>query len=76
MKVLAAGSMVREASAAELIRYAASIADTAIIGCSTPAEVRENLAVARAFSPMTEAEMRALERRVAPRAERYDYFKA
>ncbi len=76
MKVLSAGTMVREASAAELIRYGASISDTVIIGCSTPAQVRENLAVAGSFVPMSDAEMRALERRVAPRADRYDYYKA
>ena len=27
------------------------------------------------FLPMPEPEMRALERRLAPRADRYDYFK-
>jgi aryl-alcohol dehydrogenase-like predicted oxidoreductase len=75
MKVLAAGALVDDAPATDLIRYAASLADTVIIGCSTPAQVRENLAVARSFTPMTDAEMRALERRVAPRADRYDYFK-
>jgi aryl-alcohol dehydrogenase-like predicted oxidoreductase len=77
MKVLAAGLIVQDgtATAPELIRYAASLADTAIIGCSSPAEVREDLAAAQSFVPMTDGEMRALERRVAPRAERYDYFK-
>jgi aryl-alcohol dehydrogenase-like predicted oxidoreductase len=77
MKVLAAGLLVRDgvAAAPELIRYAASLADTVIIGCGSPAEVRENLAAAQGFVPMTPAEMRALEGRVAPRAERYDYFK-
>jgi aryl-alcohol dehydrogenase-like predicted oxidoreductase len=77
MKVLSAGQLVGDgvATASELIRYAASLSDTAIIGCASQAEVRENLAIAQGFVPMTEAEMRALERRVAPRAERYDYFK-
>jgi aryl-alcohol dehydrogenase-like predicted oxidoreductase len=75
MKVMAAGPLLREATAAELIRYTASIADTVIIGCSTVAEVRENLAVARAFTPMSEADRRALEQRIAPRAEDYDSFK-
>lgn len=75
MKVLAAGPLLREATAAELIRYTASIADTVIIGCSTVAEVRENLAVARAFTPMSEADRRALEQRIAPHAEDYDSFK-
>jgi aryl-alcohol dehydrogenase-like predicted oxidoreductase len=76
MKVLSAGTMVDEAGVPELIRYAASIADTVVIGCSTPAQVRQNLAVARSLPPMTEAERRALELRVAPRADRYDFFKA
>ena len=75
MKVMAAGPLLAEASARELIRYAASIADTVIVGCSTIAEVRENLGVATAFAPMTEAERRALEARIAPRAANYDTFK-
>jgi aryl-alcohol dehydrogenase-like predicted oxidoreductase len=75
MKVMAAGPLLREAGPADLIRYAASIADTVIVGCSTVAEVRENLAVARPFTPMSEADRRALERRIAPRAKAYDTFK-
>src|SRR5450432_623064 len=75
MKVMAAGPLLREAGAAELIRYAASIADTVIVGCSTIAEVRENLGVARGFVPMAEADRRALEGRIAPRAAAYDTFK-
>ena len=75
MKVMAAGPLLREAPAPELIRYAASIADTVVIGCSTVDEVRENLGVARAFAAMDEAERRALEARIAPRAAAYDSFK-
>ncbi len=75
MKVMAAGPLLREASARDLIRYAASIADTVIVGCSTVAEVRENLAVARDFVPMDAAERQALEARIAPRAADYDLFK-
>jgi aryl-alcohol dehydrogenase-like predicted oxidoreductase len=75
MKALAAGPLLREAGAGELIRYAASIADTVIVGCATIAEVRENLAVARGFVAMSEAERRALEQRIAPRAAAYDTFK-
>jgi aryl-alcohol dehydrogenase-like predicted oxidoreductase len=78
MKVLAAGRLVQEraASPAELIRYAASWADTVIIGCSSIAEVRANLAAGRSFTPMPDAEQRALEARIAPAAARYDTFKA
>lgn len=75
MKVMAAGPLLEEASAAELIRYAASIADTVVVGCASTAEVRENLAVARGFAPMEAAERQALEARIAPRAARYDTFK-
>ena len=77
MKVLAAGRLLSEATAPELIRYAASHADTVIIGCSTVAEVRANLAVNRglAAGPMLAQEQRDLERRLAPRAADYDTFK-
>jgi aryl-alcohol dehydrogenase-like predicted oxidoreductase len=78
MKVLAAGRLVAEgaATAEECIRYAMAHADTLIVGCSTPAEVRENLRVGRTAQPMDAAEQRALEARLAPRAGRYDYYKA
>jgi|SRR5450432_3293141 len=77
MKVLAAGRLLREATAPELIRYAASHADTVIVGCSTVAEVRANLAVNRdlAAGPMPAQEQHALERRLAARAADYDTFK-
>jgi predicted aldo/keto reductase-like oxidoreductase len=75
MKVMAAGPLLAEARPRELIRYAASLADTVIVGCSTVAEVRENLAVADGFDPMDEVERRALEARIAPRAADYDTFK-
>ena len=68
MKVLAAGPAAATRPArAELIRYAASYADTVIIGCTTVAEVRQNLAVAEDFVPMPDEERRALEARIAPR---------
>jgi aryl-alcohol dehydrogenase-like predicted oxidoreductase len=75
MKALAAGPLLREAGAGELLRYTASIADTVIVGCSTIAEVRENLGVGRDFAAMPEAARRALEARIAPRARSYDSFK-
>jgi aryl-alcohol dehydrogenase-like predicted oxidoreductase len=77
MKVLAAGRLPAEraASAPELIRYAASLTDTVIIGCSSVAEVRANFGVNSEFMPMQEDERRALEQRIAPRADRYDTFK-
>jgi aryl-alcohol dehydrogenase-like predicted oxidoreductase len=77
MKVLAAGRLVTEgaATAEECIRYAMAHADTLIIGCSSPAEVRANLRVGRTATPMSAAEQSAFEARVAPRASRYAYFK-
>jgi aryl-alcohol dehydrogenase-like predicted oxidoreductase len=76
MKVMAGGRLAREASAADLIRYGATVADTVVIGCSSVEEVQENVAAARRFVPASEAEQRALEARVAPRGALYDYFKA
>jgi hypothetical protein len=78
MKIMAAGRLLRDAAATpeELIHYAASHTDTVIIGCSSIAEVRQNLAVRDTFKPMTEGELAALETRIAPHAARYDTFKA
>jgi len=77
MKVLAAGQFPADgtASTAELIRYAASQTDTVVIGCSSVEEVRSNLAVATGFQPMDAGERAALERKIAPRAARYDTYK-
>ena len=77
MKALAAGRIVadRAATPEELLRYAGAHADTVIVGCKSAAEVRQNLAVARPFSPMDSREQRALEARLAPRASAYDDFK-
>ena len=75
MKALAAGRLLDVATAPELLRYAAACADTVVVGCSSVEEVRANLTVARDFTPMPDAEQRALEKRVAPRARYYDYFK-
>jgi aryl-alcohol dehydrogenase-like predicted oxidoreductase len=78
MKIMAAGRLLRDQAATpeELIRYAASHVDTVIIGCSSIEEVRQNLAMRDAFTPMDEDELAALEARIAPHAGRYDTFKA
>lgn len=78
MKVMAAGRLLadRAASPVELIRYATSFADTAIVGCSSIAEVRQNFGARAEASPLGEAEQRALEARVLPASNRYDSFKA
>jgi aryl-alcohol dehydrogenase-like predicted oxidoreductase len=77
MKVMAAGRLPGEgaATAEECIRYAMAHADTLIIGCSSPAEVRENLRIGRTSTAMTAEEQRALESRIAKKAARYAYFK-
>jgi aryl-alcohol dehydrogenase-like predicted oxidoreductase len=75
MKALAGGRLSGAAPSADLLRYAATHADTVVVGCSTVDEVRANLAVADGFVAMTEAEQHALEKRIAPRARDYDYFK-
>jgi aryl-alcohol dehydrogenase-like predicted oxidoreductase len=78
MKVMAAGLLLedRAAQPEELIRYAASQADTVIIGCRTPAEVQQNLGIGRRLDPMPDGDRAALEARIAPQAARYDTFKA
>lgn len=78
MKVMAAGQLLQDRAAGpqELIRYAATFADTVIVGCSSIAEVQENLAVREGFVPMTASECSELEARVRPRAARYDSFKS
>ncbi|WP_235880413.1 aldo/keto reductase [Polyangium aurulentum] len=78
MKVMAAGQILQDGTATpeELIGYAASYADTVIIGCKTRGEVRENLAAGHALRPRTKDELLALEQRLAPKAARYDYYKA
>jgi aryl-alcohol dehydrogenase-like predicted oxidoreductase len=77
MKVLGRGRIVADGSATapELIRYAASFADTCIIGCDSVAELRNNLAVRDGFRAMPEPERAALESRLAARADRYTYYK-
>lgn len=78
MKVLAAGRLVadRAARVEELLRYGATHADTVIVGCSSVSEVRQNLEIGARLRPMSADELVALEQRIAPRASRYDYFKA
>jgi len=78
MKVMSAGRLLKDRSATseELIRYATSFADTSIIGCSSIAEVRENLRIGRTAQPLPPEALAALEARIAPNAARYDYYKA
>ena len=77
MKVFARGRMLEDgvASPDELIRYALAFADTCILGCANVSEVEQNLALGERAVAMEEPERRELERRVAGRDGRYDYFK-
>jgi predicted aldo/keto reductase-like oxidoreductase len=63
MKVFGGGLLVRNGSAEPLLRYALSLpgVSTAIVGCSTPDEVEQNVRVATEFAPMQPKERRALE---------------
>jgi predicted aldo/keto reductase-like oxidoreductase len=71
MKVYAAGNLVRAGAVgltpAEALGYVLSLAgvSTVIIGCSSPAEVDQNVEIARAFCPCDESTLRALEGRTS-----------
>jgi aryl-alcohol dehydrogenase-like predicted oxidoreductase len=77
MKTLAAGRLARVMSSAEALGYAWSLpgVSLAIVGCTTPDEVDENARAARAFTPLSEQQRRALEDRVFARAADFSYFK-
>jgi aryl-alcohol dehydrogenase-like predicted oxidoreductase len=77
MKVLGAGRIVADgvADAPELIRYAASHADTVIIGCWSVEQVRANFAVAHRFTSMSPQELIDLEAKLEPVSSRYDTYK-
>ncbi|MEK6239779.1 MAG: aldo/keto reductase, partial [Planctomycetales bacterium] len=47
----------------------------AIIGCSTPAEVDDNVRIAREFAPLDESILRELENRTAANAAQYTAYK-
>jgi hypothetical protein len=50
-----------------LIRYAWSLpVSAAVVGMPKPEFIRENVAAARAFTPMTPQEIEAVRRQVAP----------
>lgn len=74
MKVYARGKIFRKGgieTPEEALSYALSFpVGTAIIGCSTPAEVEENARIAREFKPLSKEEIERLESAV----ESYSYF--
>jgi len=79
MKVCAAGALLgpRRLSIDEAMGYVLSLpgVSNVIIGCSTPQEVDDNARAAREFQPLTDIQMRALERRSQAAAESLTYYK-
>jgi predicted aldo/keto reductase-like oxidoreductase len=68
MKVFSAGLLVGPRGSCrpeEALRYALSLkgVSCAIIGCHTPEQVEENVAIAKNFTAMSDSDMRALESR-------------
>ena len=71
MKTSADGRLLREriCTIAECLRYVWSLpVAVAVVGMERPDRVRENAALARAFRPMSAAELDALRERIKPRA--------
>lgn len=71
MKTSADGALLRQkvCTIDECLRYAWSLPiSLAVVGMTTPAQVKENAARARAFVPYGDAERRALLDRIAPKA--------
>lgn len=71
MKTSADGRLIREGicTAAECLRYVWSLpVAVAVVGMERPQLVRENARLARAFQPMTAADVAALRERIQPRA--------
>ena len=66
MKVVARGRMSESGvTMTQLMRYALSFpVATAIIGITTPDQIDEDVAIARAFEPLSQQERAAIERRV------------
>jgi len=71
MKTSADGRLLREriCTIAECLRYVWSLpVAVAVVGMERPDRVRENAALARAFRPMSAAELDGLRERIKPRA--------
>lgn len=79
MKTCAQGALLRgrRLTMKDCLDYAWSLpgVSLAIVGCSTPDEVDENAALARAFRPLDAEQLRALEARTQPFADEGSYFK-
>ncbi len=79
MKVFSAGRFSEPDSPIGLqqaLHYVLSLpVSHVILGCSSPQEVRENAAWARAFQPLTEALQREIEKRALPHASHFTSYK-
>lgn len=70
MKIPARGKLLGAISMKEAMRYALSFPfSTVIIGCDTIAQLEENVAIARAFTPMNAQQRTELEARTKPVAD-------
>ncbi|MCW8131527.1 MAG: aldo/keto reductase [Planctomycetota bacterium] len=79
MKTCAQGGLLGpgKLSMGECLGYAWSLPGVthAIVGCSTPAEVDENAALARSFQPFDDARMKKIEAGTKPYADEGCYYK-
>ncbi len=63
-------------SMAEAMRYVLSLpVSTVIVGCDSIAQLEENVAIARAFTPLSGAQLAALEAKAAPVAQQSLWFR-
>ena len=79
MKIPARGRLFRDGgvtSMKDALRYVMTLpVGTVIVGCDTVAQLEENVAVARDFTPMSEGEMARLESLTAPYETEAAWFK-
>jgi len=78
MKVSAQGALIQAGvSMADCMGYVLSLpgVSNVIVGCHTPAQVDENAAISRGFTPFDADRMRALETRTRAKAEKFIYYK-
>ncbi len=60
----------------EAMRYVLSLpVSTVIVGCDSPAQVAEDVAIARSFTPLSEAQMAGLEEKAKPVARQSLFFR-
>ncbi|HMM36323.1 MAG TPA: aldo/keto reductase, partial [Thermoanaerobaculia bacterium] len=63
-------------SMAEAMRYVLTLpVSTVIVGCDSIAQLEENVAIARAFTPLSGAQLAALEAKAAPVAQQSLWFR-